>query len=271
MPEFSTYPFTTSLSPTDSFLINQASSSSVKQIEVQDLQASLTLPSLGGILPLNKGGTGAALANPGQDSIVFWDQSAAAIKFLTIGDGLQIVGTTISTTTPSSPGGGGAPTDATYITQLPNSELTNEFALSALGTGLLKNATGTGVLTIAVAGTDYAIGPGSSTGNAIARFNGSGGGTFKDSNVTLADSGTAFVFTGGAGITAGGSNQNVVITPSGTGWTLLASAIQTAAPATGTAGKWKIGQVVTGAVTLDTTSYVLVEINGALIKLLKAA
>lgn len=45
-------------------------------------------------------------------------------------------------------GGGGAPTTATYITQTPDATLTNEQALSLLGTGIVVNATGTGVLTI---------------------------------------------------------------------------------------------------------------------------
>lgn len=49
-------------------------------------------------------------------------------------------------------GGGGAPTDATYIVQTANGTLTNEFALASLDTGLLKVANGTGVLTTAVAG-----------------------------------------------------------------------------------------------------------------------
>ncbi len=43
----------------------------------------------------------------------------------------------------------------TYITQTPSASLNNEFALSLLGNGLLKNTTGTGVLSIAVAGTDF--------------------------------------------------------------------------------------------------------------------
>jgi hypothetical protein len=47
-----------------------------------------------------------------------------------------------------SGGTGGAPTDATYITQTPNGGLSNEQALSALGTGLMLNTTGTGVLSI---------------------------------------------------------------------------------------------------------------------------
>lgn len=50
---------------------------------------------------------------------------------------------------------GGAPIGATYITQIPNATLTNEQALSLLATGILKNTTTTGVLTIATAGTDY--------------------------------------------------------------------------------------------------------------------
>jgi hypothetical protein len=52
-------------------------------------------------------------------------------------------------------GGGGAPTDATYIVQTANGTLSNEQVLSVLGTGLVKNTTGTGVLSIAAAGTDY--------------------------------------------------------------------------------------------------------------------
>lgn len=56
---------------------------------------------------------------------------------------------------PPSVGGSGAPTDATYITQTLNGSLSAEQALSALATGLLKNTTGTGVLSIGAAGTDY--------------------------------------------------------------------------------------------------------------------
>ena len=48
-----------------------------------------------------------------------------------------------------------APIDATYITQLANGILTADQNLAALATGLLKNATGTGVLSIGAQGTDY--------------------------------------------------------------------------------------------------------------------
>src|SRR5690348_9815110 len=49
----------------------------------------------------------------------------------------------------------GAPDDATYIVQTPNATLTSEQALSTLATGMVKNTTGTGVLSIGVEGTDY--------------------------------------------------------------------------------------------------------------------
>jgi hypothetical protein len=44
-------------------------------------------------------------------------------------------------------GGGGAPTDATYIVQTPNASLTNEQAISDLASGILQGTTGTGVIT----------------------------------------------------------------------------------------------------------------------------
>lgn len=51
--------------------------------------------------------------------------------------------------------GGGAPTDATYITQTANGSLSAEQALGTLATGILKNTTTTGILSIAADGTDY--------------------------------------------------------------------------------------------------------------------
>lgn len=50
---------------------------------------------------------------------------------------------------------GSAPSSATFITQVAEAGLSAEQALSALTTGLLKNTTGTGVLSIAAEGTDY--------------------------------------------------------------------------------------------------------------------
>jgi hypothetical protein len=50
---------------------------------------------------------------------------------------------------------GGAPSDAKYIVQQANGDLSAEQALGALSTGILKNTTTTGVLSIATEGTDY--------------------------------------------------------------------------------------------------------------------
>lgn len=44
---------------------------------------------------LGDGGTGASLADPGADRIMFWDDSAGAVAWLTAGNNLTITGTTI--------------------------------------------------------------------------------------------------------------------------------------------------------------------------------
>lgn len=69
----------------------------------------------------------------------------------------KLSGSTLSPVNPSwtVDGVGGAPSDAKYITQTANGDLSAEQALSALSTGIVKNTTGTGVLSIAAAGTDY--------------------------------------------------------------------------------------------------------------------
>lgn len=63
---------------------------------------------------------------------------------------------------------GGAPTTATYITQTADGTLSAEQALGSLATGILKNTTTTGVLSIAAAGTDYAAAP---SGTGLVRNN----------------------------------------------------------------------------------------------------
>ena len=67
---------------------------------------------------------------------------------------------------------GAAPLAAKYIVQTANSELSAEQALGALATGILKNTTTTGVLSIAASGTDYAP---ATSGTSILKGNGSGG------------------------------------------------------------------------------------------------
>lgn len=56
------------------------------------------------------------------------------------------------------PASGGAPSDATYITQTPNIDLANEQALSLLASGLLKSQTVTGVISVATPNVDYQVG-----------------------------------------------------------------------------------------------------------------
>lgn len=51
-----------------------------------------------GTLPLARGGTGASLTDPNADRILFWDDSAGAVTYLSAGSGLAISGTTLSAT-----------------------------------------------------------------------------------------------------------------------------------------------------------------------------
>jgi hypothetical protein len=130
--------------------------------------------------------------------------------------------------------GSGAPTDATYITQIPNATLTNEQALSALATGLVKNTTGTGVLSIAASGTDYA--PATATtnlllGNGLGGFTGYGGsvcganqyatqtngtGGWTCASIATADLPTVPVTKGGTNLTTIATNQTWVGTAADT-------------------------------------------------------
>lgn len=56
-----------------------------------------------GTLALANGGTGASLSDPNADRIGFWDDSAGAFTWLTVGSGLTITDTTLTAT-----GGSGA-------------------------------------------------------------------------------------------------------------------------------------------------------------------
>ena len=83
-------------------------------------------------------------------------------------------------------------------------------------------------------------------GNSIARFIGNG-------NVLLKE-----------------TTDNGVDTLQVTGSALFSTTIKTGAPS-GSAGVWKLGKVVAGAVALDAANYVETLIDGAVVKLLKAA
>lgn len=59
---------------------------------------------------------GSALVDPAEDAIVFWDDSASAIKYLTLGANLNIIGTEISAV-----GGGGGVTNFLGLSDTPDS------------------------------------------------------------------------------------------------------------------------------------------------------
>lgn len=131
---------------------------------------------------------------------------------------------------PLGAGGGGAPVDATYITQTANGTLTNEQAMGALATGMLKNTTTTGVLSIASEGTDY-YAP---------------GGT----DVAVADGGT------GAS-TAAGARSNLAVAPNDATYVVASldsglSAELVLTPGAGLAA----ATIGVGTLTLDLDAYV---------------
>jgi hypothetical protein len=90
-----------------------------------------------------------------------WDDTDNDMVNATIGTGLSY---THSTHTLASTAGG-APSTATYITQTADGTLSAEQALGSLATGILKNTTTTGVLSIAAAG-DFPTLNQSTTGSA---------------------------------------------------------------------------------------------------------
>jgi len=81
---------------------------------------------------------------------VFYSNGSATLIELAFGaDGtvLQSNGASAAPTFEVVSGGGGAPTDATYITQTADGDLSAEQALAALSTGIMRVATTTGVIT----------------------------------------------------------------------------------------------------------------------------
>jgi hypothetical protein len=77
--------------------------------------------------------------------------SAGDEQEITVGSGLSLSAGTLSATG----GGGGADALGRYIVQISTNAPANAQILASLSTGLVKNTTTTGVLSIAAAGTDY--------------------------------------------------------------------------------------------------------------------
>lgn len=83
----------------------------------------------------------------------------SAPKPVLIGNGVELPNYSgvqkVALKTETALSSGGAPTDAKYIVQTANATLSAEQALGDLATGIVKNTTTTGVLSIAAEGTDY--------------------------------------------------------------------------------------------------------------------
>jgi len=102
-------------------------------------------------LSLANGGTGASLVDPNADRIFFWDDSAGATTFLTVGSGLAISGTTLSSTdaggtvTSVNVSGGttGLTTSGGPVTTSGTITLAGTLAVANGGTGV-TSSTGTG-------------------------------------------------------------------------------------------------------------------------------
>jgi hypothetical protein len=198
-------------------------------------------------------------------------------------DKLTFNGTTISCAVDQTgAGGGGAPTTATYITQTADATLTGEQALSSLGTGLLKNTTGTGVLSIGTSGTDYAP---ATSGSSLLKGNGAGGfsnavaGTDYQAPLTfplsLANGGTNTALTAAAGAVVYSTATAHAHTAVGTAGQVLtsqgASAPTWTTPAAGGSGPAKLcgfrfasAAATSGAVTCTAAQvfYCLVNVTG---------
>jgi hypothetical protein len=74
--------------------------------DITTLQGQTHYDPGGSDVALADGGTGASLADPNADRILFWDDSAGAVTWLTPSTGLSITGTSITAT--GGGGGGGA-------------------------------------------------------------------------------------------------------------------------------------------------------------------
>lgn len=96
---------------TDTFTLDRAEGGTTAQSIEPGWRVSNTLflddipddiSDLTGTMPLNRGGTGSALTDPNADKMLFWDDSAGVVDFLTPSTGLTISGTNMTVRTSSA-------------------------------------------------------------------------------------------------------------------------------------------------------------------------
>lgn len=214
----------------------------------------------GDALSLANGGTGAALTDPNADRLLFWDDSAGAVTWLTLGTRLSITGTTLNaadgfanpmTTAADIIKGGASGTperlgvgsegqvlkvvsgalawaaDSTGSGSLPGTPDEGDLvffdgadwvSLGIGSAGQVLKTNGTADAPVWAGGVGDVVGPSSSTDARLALFDSTTGKLLKQSSA-ITESGGTLTSNTAIGITAGGSNQDVVLTPSGTGRT----------------------------------------------------
>lgn len=117
-----------------SYTLPTASNSVLGGVQVSSTDGGLSMYS--NYLAMNLNNLTSASLDLG-DSFAFYDVSGTATRKATLNDLKTLIG---------SGGSGGAPTDATYITQTANALLSNEQALGSLATGIMKSTNTTGVV-----------------------------------------------------------------------------------------------------------------------------
>jgi hypothetical protein len=110
-----------------------------------------------GQLPLASGGTGASLVDPNADRIFFWDDSAGATTFLTVGSGLQISDTTLSSTDAGGTVTSVAVSGGTTGLTTSGGPVTTSGTITLAGTLAIANG-GTNATTAAAAATNLGLG-----------------------------------------------------------------------------------------------------------------
>lgn len=101
----------------------------------------------GADVALADGGTGASLFDPGADRLLFWDDSAGTLTWLSLGTNLSITGTTLNAA--GGGGGGGGSVDVPVEIQIDSTFLTrigSSYGDNPLGYRVLQPFTLTGIV-----------------------------------------------------------------------------------------------------------------------------